>query len=236
MKKWLLSIAAVALSLSMSLSAFGATGKIVNGKTMVPVRGVFEQLGFQVYWDSSTGTAYIVDEDTSIEITKGESNFYVNGSAVYPDVPQQVIGGSLYIPLRAIADSIGADISWNAEDKMAHISYGGNDVYVNCKPQEVSLQSQVPSYYVYPAGEYSANGYNFSVNIYSSPESDGSVGVIYTNDRNKGYMYKAGTNIYKVSGGTLNGCRIGITSNKMIVTGNSALNGNYTKTVAYEMP
>ena len=113
---------------------------------------------FQVYWEGSTGTAYIVDDDISIEITKGESIFYVNGSTVYPDVPQQVIGGSLYIPLRAIADSIGADISWNAEDKMAHISYEGNDVYVNCKPQEVSLQSQVPSYYIYPAGEYSAKG------------------------------------------------------------------------------
>ena len=80
MKKWLLSISAVALSLSMSLSTFGATGTIVNGKTMVPVRGVFEQLGFQVYWEGSSGTAYIVDDETSIEITKGESIFYVNGS------------------------------------------------------------------------------------------------------------------------------------------------------------
>ena len=238
MKKWLLSIAAVVLSLSMSLSTFGATGTIVNGKTMVPVRGVFEQLGFQVYWEGSTGTAYIVDDDISIEITKGESIFYVNGSTVYPDVPQQVIGGSLYIPLRAIADSIGADISWNAEDKMAHISYEGNDVYVNCKPQEVSLQSQVPSYYIYPAGEYSARGYRFSVNMYSSYDDDGSVGVIYTNDSNsnRGYMYNVGTNIYKISGGTLNGCRIGFTSNKMIVTGNSSLNGNYAKTATYEMP
>ena len=48
MKKWLLSIASVALSLSMGISTFGVTGTIVNGKTMVPVRGVFEQLGFQV--------------------------------------------------------------------------------------------------------------------------------------------------------------------------------------------
>lgn len=236
MKKWLLSIASVALSLSMGISTFGATGTIVNGKTMVPVRGVFEQLGFQVYWDGSTGTAYIVDDDTSIEITKGKSIFYVNGYTVYPDVPQQLIGGSLYIPLRAIADSIGADISWNAENKMAHISYENKDVYVNCKPQEVSLQSQVPSYYIYPAGEYSAKGYRFSVNMYSSYDSDGSVGVIYTNDNYKSYMYKAGTNIYKISGGTLNGCKIGFTSNKMIVTGNSSLNGNYTKTVTYEMP
>ena len=236
MKKWLLSIASVALSLSMGISTFGVTGTIVNGKTMVPVRGVFEQLGFQVYWDGSTGTAYIVDDDTSIEITKGKSIFYVNGYTVYPDVPQQLIGGSLYIPLRAIADSIGADISWNAENKMAHISYENKDVYVNCKPQEVSLQSQVPSYYIYPAGEYSAKGYRFSVNMYSSYDSDGSVGVIYTNDNYKSYMYKAGTNIYKISGGTLNGCEIGFTSNKMIVTGNSSLNGNYTKTVTYEMP
>ena len=121
---------------------------------------------------------------------------------------------------------------------MAHISYEGNDVYVNCKPQEVSLQSQVPSYYIYPAGEYSAKGYRFSVNIASSYDNNGSVGVIYTNDNynNKGFMYRAGTNIYKISGGTLNGCKIGFTSNKMIVTGNSSLNGNYAKTATYEMP
>lgn len=36
----------------------------------------------------------------------------------------------MYLPLRAIADSIGANTSWNAANKIAHISYNGKDSYV----------------------------------------------------------------------------------------------------------
>lgn len=202
---------------------------------MVPVRGVFEQLGFNVSWNSSTETATIYNGQITIEIPKGKTYFYVNGQSLKPDVPQQVIGGGLYIPLRAVADSIGASTSWNSENKMVHISYNGYDVYVNCKSpsQNYGLESLVPSYYVYPAGSY-GNGVTISFSVFSSPIGSSVGNIIYGDLYDEyGDVYQVGTNIYSVSGSVLDGCKIGITDDKMIVKGSRDADGVYYKEEAY---
>lgn len=137
MKKFLTSVLAIGLSLTMLNCAFGATGKIIQGKTMVPVRGVFETLGFDVSWDNQKAVAIIKNSDYEIEIPKKKNYFSVNGKSIKPIVAQTVVNGQLYIPLTAIEDSINADTSWDATNEMAHISYNKKDIYVNCKtPQK----------------------------------------------------------------------------------------------------
>ena len=111
-------------------SAFGAEGVIKDGRTLVPVRGVFESLGFTVNWDSATNKASISDGVHEVSVIKGLNYFKADGKEIYPDVPQQIINGSFYLPLRAIGDAVGANTSWDNENKMAHISYNGKDVYV----------------------------------------------------------------------------------------------------------
>lgn len=101
------------------------------------------------------------------------------------------------------------------------------------------IESQVPSWDVYAAGLYGANGLSFSVNMYTSFDEDNpnEVGVIYTNDYvdDAGYMMKTGNNIYYIVGGTLNGSRIGITDTEMIVT-EGDVNGTYPKIRTYPAP
>ncbi|MBR6400288.1 MAG: copper amine oxidase N-terminal domain-containing protein [Firmicutes bacterium] len=96
----------------------------------MPVRGVFESLGFTVNWDSATNKASISDGVHEVSVIKGLNYFKADGKEIYPDVPQQIINGSFYLPLRAIGDAVGANTSWDNENKMAHISYNGKDVYV----------------------------------------------------------------------------------------------------------
>jgi hypothetical protein len=235
MKKFISLFSALCVGMAFSMNVLGATGTIVNGKTMVPVRGVFEQLGFDVTWNSSTETATIYNSQTSIEIPKGKTYFYVNGTSFKPDVPQQVINGSLYIPLRAIADSINADTSWNSEQKMAHISYNGCDVYVSCAQaasnQTSTLESQVPKYEVYPAGLYE-NGVTISFSVYSSPDGAEIGNIIYGDlyDAPCAVLKTGVTNIYTVAGGVLNGAKIAVTDNKLIISGTQGYNGTFVKT------
>lgn len=132
MKKIVSLFMGALIAVSTSISTFGAVGTIYNGKTMVPVRGVFEELGFTVTWDSASATAVISDSNYTIQVPKGKTYFMVNGQSIKPDVPQQVINGSLYLPLRAIGDSVGAATSWDSGNKMAHINYNGKDSYVKC--------------------------------------------------------------------------------------------------------
>lgn len=92
--------------MSSSLNVFGATGLIINNKTYVPVRGVFEELGFSVSYDNETATAIISDSKFTIKIPKDKNYFLVNEDSIKPDTPQKIVNSSLLLPLRAIGDSI----------------------------------------------------------------------------------------------------------------------------------
>lgn len=132
MKKIWTSLISLFIILILSFNTLAAEGVIKDGRTFVPVRGVFETLGFNVSWDPSTNKATISDGRHDVSVIKDMKYFRADGKEIYPDVPQQVINNSLYLPLRAIGDAIGADISWNSETKTAHISYNNHDVYVKC--------------------------------------------------------------------------------------------------------
>ena len=117
---------------------------IVDGRVLVPVRGVFEQLGFEVSWNDAARqvTLYHYGYDgftcpQTILLTIGSSVFTSdsgrttdNQPASYTlDVPAQIIGGSTMIPLRAVVESIFRAhntvqtyvVDWNAESQTVYI-------------------------------------------------------------------------------------------------------------------
>ena len=85
---------------------------VVHGRTLVPVRGVFEVLGFEVEWESATSTAVLTSEYHEVRITIGQSVFYTNEVAHMLDVPAQSIGGRTMVPLRLPLESIGYYLDW----------------------------------------------------------------------------------------------------------------------------
>ena len=97
-------------------------GVILESRTMVPVRGVTEQLGFTVDWDADTKTATFTRDAIVIKMTAGEKSFYVNDIPFTPDVPQAIINDRFMLPLRAMCESVGAEVDWDADTKTASIS------------------------------------------------------------------------------------------------------------------
>ena len=87
---------------------------IIEGRTLVPVRGVFEALGFAVGWESATSTAVITNDNYELRITIGSNVFTTNGAPHTLDVPAQNIGGSTMVPIRLPLESVGVDVDWNA--------------------------------------------------------------------------------------------------------------------------
>jgi len=87
---------------------------IIDGRTLVPVRGVFEALGFYPTWQRSTQTATLTRDDFVVILTIGSATFTTNGVAHTLDVPAQIIGGRTMLPLRAVLESIGIDdMDWS---------------------------------------------------------------------------------------------------------------------------
>lgn len=93
---------------------------IVNQRTMIPLRGVFEQLGYSISWDGVTKTATLAGREI-IRITAGSNVFYAGDDIEYSEVPAQIINNRLYLPLRAIGEAADMDVRWDATTKTAYI-------------------------------------------------------------------------------------------------------------------
>ncbi|MCL2404111.1 MAG: stalk domain-containing protein [Defluviitaleaceae bacterium] len=94
---------------------------IIDGVTMVPVRGVFEKMGFTVGWDSQQRAAILSNQQLQIIIPAYGDVFSINGDIIIPEVPQQMINGRLMLPLRAIAEALGGIAYWDSNNRVAVI-------------------------------------------------------------------------------------------------------------------
>ena len=97
---------------------------IQNGRTLVPLRAIFEALGATVDYEPSTQTLTAVRENVTVIMQIGNSVFTVNGEQKTLDVAPQIIGGRTLVPARAIAESFGADVAWDQSTQTMTITMG----------------------------------------------------------------------------------------------------------------
>ena len=98
---------------------------IVDGRTLVPVRGVFEELGFEVNWEQDTETARLIRSEHEVALTIGSATFITNDESRTLDVPAQIIGGRTMLPIRAVLESVGYSVGWVQETNTVSISSSG---------------------------------------------------------------------------------------------------------------
>ncbi len=92
---------------------FDQTPTIVDGRTLVPIRAVFEKAGAAVSWDQASLTATIERGGNTVQISPGKDIMFRNGKAVALDVPAQMINDRILIPVRAISDALDFGVTWN---------------------------------------------------------------------------------------------------------------------------
>lgn len=105
---------------------------IVDGRTLVPVRAIFEAIGATVTWENDTRTAIGVRGDTTVIIQIDNTTAYVNGEARELDVPAQLINGRTMVPARFISEAMGCEVTWYQETQTAAVAYqlNGKHIYV----------------------------------------------------------------------------------------------------------
>ena len=85
---------------------------IVQGRTMVPLRAIFEALDIDVVYDSATRQITGTKGGTTIQLTVDSTRTLVNGVEGTLDVPATVMEGRTLVPVRFIAESTGQDVDW----------------------------------------------------------------------------------------------------------------------------
>jgi len=109
-----LSITGMNMVLDGKLLTFEVQPRIVNGRTLVPLRALSEALGAAVYWDADTKTATVLNASTEIVLTIGDFAPTVNGLTVAIDQPGIIENGRTLVPLRFIAEAFGITVNWTA--------------------------------------------------------------------------------------------------------------------------
>jgi len=95
---------------------------IVEGRTLVPLRVIFEALGLTVGWDSSTQTVTGEKKDLKVTLKIGNKTAAVNGANKTLDVPANIVDGRTLVPARFVAESTGAKVDWNETSKTVLIT------------------------------------------------------------------------------------------------------------------
>ena len=85
----------------------------MNGRTLVPLRDIFEALGATVNWNPAAQTILATQGQTQIGLAINNKTASVNGSPVELDQAATLINGRTFVPLRFVAEATGAKVDWN---------------------------------------------------------------------------------------------------------------------------
>ena len=105
--------------------ALDAAPIIRGSRTMLPVRFVAESFGANVGWDGATSTATLTTSDVEIKITIGKSTAFVNGKEIALDAPAFIENSRTYMPVRFVAENLGATVEWDGATSTATLTKEG---------------------------------------------------------------------------------------------------------------
>lgn len=95
---------------------------IVDGRTLVPVRAIFEALGATVAWDQTTKTATGTLDDTTVTVQIDSKTAYVNDEAKTLDVAAKIINNRTMVPARFVSEALGCKVTWDAATGTAAVA------------------------------------------------------------------------------------------------------------------
>ena len=95
--------------------------QIINGRTMVPMRKIFETLGATVEWDGENRIVTGTKEDTEIKLQIGSNiaTKTVSGETknIELDVTPTIVDGRTLVPVRFIAESLDKTVGWDSDNR-----------------------------------------------------------------------------------------------------------------------
>lgn len=137
---------------------------IYNNRVYVPIRKTCEYLDIYVQYDANESRMYFIDDLHVVSHIMGTSTVYVYGEPVNFDTPSINLNGRTLMPIRMLAESLGATVSWDDDTRTVSIIRSKLvDNYTNN-----SSENNIEHYqYTEPIPEYSENQYQQDLDLYT---------------------------------------------------------------------
>ncbi|MCL2376029.1 MAG: stalk domain-containing protein [Defluviitaleaceae bacterium] len=102
---------------------FDTPPQIIEDRTMVPMRAIFEALGATVEWDGETQSiTAITAQGDEIHLMVGSTTITINGVADYMEVAPQLVDDRTLVPARFVAQAMGANVVWDNDTRTVIIT------------------------------------------------------------------------------------------------------------------
>jgi len=111
----------VAVTIDGIAQTFEVAPRIINNRTMLPLRAIAEALGMEVDHERATNTAILTLDDLTVTHVIGTNVITVNGVSATFDVASMIIENRTLVPVRMLAEAIGADVEWEPATRTAVI-------------------------------------------------------------------------------------------------------------------
>ena len=95
---------------------------ILDSRTLVPARAVFEAMGAEVAWNADTKEVYIIKNNDVVVIQINNNFGTKNGEQFIMDVAPKIINDSTMIPVRAVSEALSCTVDWEASSRTVKIS------------------------------------------------------------------------------------------------------------------
>ncbi len=93
-----------------------------NGRTLIPVRFVTEDLGATVEWNAQDREVYITKDGVNIMIRIDQEIILVNGRTKTMNTKAIIKEDRTYVPIRYVAEELGATVGWDASTRTVIIT------------------------------------------------------------------------------------------------------------------
>ncbi len=224
MKKTAIFILALTTSLTLGTFAYGSDNiklninnkevtsdvapQIIDNRTMVPVRAIFEGVGAEVKWDSETKSITGNKNGIEVVMTLDSNIASVNGKNITMDCGPVIINNRTLAPARYVAEAFGYKVNWDNDSKTVNIILSNNELTtVNTETttqattttesttETTTFETTTNPMYSY-SNYYKPGTYTTGKDI---PEGEY---VIFANPNKNGYLYKYAKdgNVSDVSG------------------------------------
>lgn len=96
---------------------FDVDPTIINDRTMVPMRAIFEYFGATVEWYGDTRTVKAYKDNDYIKLVIDSDIAYKNGKEFKLDVAPTIIDDRTLVPVRFVGESLGINVDWDNDTR-----------------------------------------------------------------------------------------------------------------------
>lgn len=112
----------VVIQIDQKVQRYAQPPILVDGTTLVPLRGIFETLGAKVEWDAAARTVKATKGKLAVTLQIGSPTAYKNGTPVPLLQAPRIVNGSTLVPLRFVSEALGGEVQWRGDTRTVAIT------------------------------------------------------------------------------------------------------------------